>query len=308
MESLMNKIIDKVSEFVVGHKELMKLMYIALVTDGHILLEGPAGVGKTHTAKLFAQSIGGKFKRIQMVPDMLPSDILGSSYYDMSKSKWLFRPGPIFANVVLVDELNRAPPRTQSAFLEAMQELQVTVEGNTLTLPQPFMVLATQMPVGTEGTYPLTPVQLDRFSYYYPVDYPKFDEELEIISRIDYIESAKVDPIVSLEEISKVKSEVTKTYVSEKVKEYVINLVNFIRAQDEVIVGPSPRASIWLLKGSRALAYINNERFVTPDHVKYLAKYVLLHRIRIKSEYEVDGVKPNDIVNKALSSVEVPKI
>mgnify|MGYP000204874993 CR=1 FL=1 len=305
---LMNKMIGRISEFIVGHEELLKLMYIALITDGHIMLEGPTGVGKTYTAKLFAQSIGGKFKRIQIVPDMLPSDILGSYYYDISRGEWVFREGPIFANVILVDELNRAPPRTQAAFIEAMQERQVTIEGNTFQLPQPFMVLATQMPIGSEGTYPLTPVHIDRFSYYYPLDYPNFDEEVEIISRIDRIENVNIEPVASLEEINMVKNEVLKVHVSRKVKEYIVNIVNFIRKQNEVLIGPSPRASIWLLKASRALAYMNAEEYVVPDHVKQLAKYVLLHRVKIKSEYEVDGVKPIDIIDRALNSVEVPKV
>ncbi|RLE42205.1 magnesium chelatase, partial [Candidatus Woesearchaeota archaeon] len=185
--SLIEKINENVGRYIVGLKDLLKLLNIALLTRGHILIEGPPGVGKTMTAKFFAQSIGGTFRRIQMVPDILPSDIIGTYYFDIERGEWKLRKGPIFSNVVLVDELNRAPPRTQAAFLEAMQERTVTIEGNTMDLPEPFIVLATQMP-GGEGTFPLTPIQIDRFAYHYSVSYPNPEDEAEIISRIDLIE------------------------------------------------------------------------------------------------------------------------
>ena len=304
--SLIEKINENVGRYIVGLKDLLKLLNIALLTRGHILIEGPPGVGKTMTAKFFAQSIGGTFRRIQMVPDILPSDIIGTYYFDIERGEWKLRKGPIFSNVVLVDELNRAPPRTQAAFIEAMQERTVTIEGNTMDLPEPFIVLATQVP-GGEGTFPLTPIQIDRFAYYYSVSYPNPEDEAEIISRIDLIEAADLKPAVSADEIVKIQDEVTSVFVSERVKKYIIDLVNFIRSQDEVQLGPSPRASIWLYKGSRALAYMEGKDFVLPDHVKAISKYVLSKRIVLKPEYEVEGLTPKQIVDRALESVEVPK-
>ena len=301
------KITSNVTKYIIGHRELIKLMNIAVLSGGHILLEGLPGLGKTITAKFFAQSIGGSFRRIQMVPDLLPSDIVGTTYFDMGANRWMLKKGPIFSNVLLVDELNRAPPRTQAAFIEAMQERQVTIENQTLSLPNPFLVLATQMPFGTEGTYPLTPVQFDRFAYSYSMELPSKEEEIEIISKVDAIDVAIVDPVVSLEEIYSEQKKVTSIYVSEDVKSYIVDIVNFLRNQKEVSLFPSPRASIWLFKGSRALAYMEGKDYVIPDHVKYMVKYVFLHRIRIKPEYEVEGLKPIDLINRALESVEVPK-
>jgi len=306
--SVLEKISENLSRYIVGLKDLLKLLNVSLLSRGHILLEGPPGVGKTVTAKLFAQSIGGTFKRVQMVPDLLPSDIIGTYYFDMENGVWALRKGPIFSNILLVDELNRAPPRTQAAFLEAMQERSVTIEGNTLTLPEPFIVLATQMPYGGEGTFPLTPVQVDRFAYYYPLGYPSVEEEVEIVSRVDAIEAAEVKPVVSAQEVARVQEEMLKVYVSEKVKGYIVSLVNFIRGQREVLQGPSPRASIWLYKGSRALAYIEGRDFVLPDHVKEISKYVLLKRFTLKPEYEAEGLSTMDLIGRALESVEVPKV
>jgi len=306
--SVIEKISESVSRYIVGLRDLLKLLNVSLLSRGHILLEGPPGVGKTMTTKFFAQSIGGTFKRVQMVPDLLPSDIIGTYYFDMENSVWTLRRGPIFSNVLLIDELNRAPPRTQAAFLEAMQERSVTIEGNTLTLPEPFLVLATQMPSGGEGTFPLTSVQVDRFAYYYPLTYPSQKEEVDIVSRVDSIEAANITPVVSAEDVLKVQDDVAKVYVSDKVKEYIVSLVNFVRGQKEVLLGPSPRASIWLYKGSRALAYIEGGDFVLPDHVKEISKYVLLKRLTLKPEYELEGLTSIEIVNRALESVEVPKV
>jgi len=302
------KVLEFVKSFVVGYEDLLKLMLVAVLTKGHILIEGVPGTGKTTIAKLFAMSIGGTFKRVQMTPDLLPADILGSYYFDIRKGEWVFRQGPVFANVVFVDELNRAPPRTQTALLEAMQERQVTIDGVTHRLPNIFLVIATQMPVGSEGTYSLTPVLIDRFAYSYTTKYfESEDEEMKIVLKAEEIESlASINPI-GLEAIERACEECSKIYVSENVLRYIVKLVKFVRQQDEVLLPPSPRASIWLYRGSRAMACIEGESYVVPDYVKWLARYVLLHRIVIKPSYQVEGVKPVDIVERALQSVEVPK-
>ena len=303
-----NLIFKTISEYIVGYEDLLRLLLIAILSNGHILLEGPPGTGKTTIAKIFAELIGGKFKRVQMTPDLLPSDIIGTYYFDIKKSEWVLREGPIFTNILLVDELNRAPPRTQSALIEAMQEGQVSIEGKTLKLPKPFLVVATQIPVGGEGTYPLTPVLVDRFAYSYRLMYLDPKAEVQIIVKSDIIEDAKLNALLTPREVIEMQELVRKIYVSDKVKDYIVNLVDYIRGCEEVLLGPSPRASIWLCRGSRALAFINGMDYVIPDHVKSLAHYVLDHRIVLKPTYEAEGVKSYDIVERALREIEVPKI
>ena len=302
------KTYEFVRSLIVGYEDLLKLMLVAVLTKGHILIEGLPGTGKTTLAKLFAASIGGTFKRIQMTPDLLPADITGSYYFDVRKGEWVFRQGPIFANIVFVDELNRAPPRTQAALVEAMQERQVTIDGVTHNLPRVFLVIATQMPVGSEGTYSLTPVLIDRFAYSYITRYLEGeDEEMRIVLKAEEIERLGTINSVELETVERACEECSKIYVSDNVLKYIVKLVKFVRQQDEVLLPPSPRASIWLYRGSRALAYIEGEEFVVPDHVKWLARYVLQHRIVIKPSYQAEGVRPVDIVERALQRVEVPK-
>jgi MoxR-like ATPase len=295
-------------DLIVGYDDLVRLLFVAALTRGNILIEGPPGTGKTTAAKLFAEMFGGTFKRVQMTPDLLPSDIIGSYYFDLRKGEWVLRKGPLFANVVLVDELNRAPPRTQSALLEAMQERQVSIDGVVHHLPEVFMVVATQMPTGAEGTYPLTPVLVDRFSYYYVTRYFN-DEEVEsaIVLKAEEIEGSSGRNSFSLELLEEASKEVSKVYVSDKVLRYIVRLVTFIRGREEVLIPPSPRASIWLYRGSKAMAYLDGSDYVVPDHVKWLARYVLTHRIHLKPEYQAEGVKPADLVEQAIRSVEVPK-
>ncbi len=301
---------DNVAKYIVGHKELLNLMIVALISGGHILIEGPMGVGKTTLAKLFAQSIGGRFRRVQMTVDLLPSDITGTYYYDPVRGQWVFREGPIFANIILVDELNRATPRTQSALLEAMQEKQVTIEGVTYRLPEPFLVIATQIPQpgAQEGTFPLPLLTRDRFAYNYQAGLPSPREEVEILDRVDMIEEVIVTPVLTPNDILVIRDIVRKTvYVSDKVKKYIVDIVNTVRRAEELSIGPSPRASIWLMRGSRVLAFLEGLDYVAPDHVKSLALNVITHRIQVKPEFEVEGVKPSDIVTRVLREVEVPK-
>jgi len=301
------RLLDEVRRYIVGYEDLLKLMAVALISEGHILIEGPPGTGKTTLARTFAMLIGGTFRRIQVTPDLLPSDILGTYYYDFSNGRWLFREGPVFANVVLVDELNRAPPRTQAALLEAMQERQVSIEGRVHELPKPFLVLATQMPTGAEGTYPLTPVLIDRFAYSYSCGYLSPEHEMEIVKRVDMIELERPRPVMELSDVIELQKTVRTVYVSQRVLKYIVDLVNFVRSQPEVSTGPSPRASIWLMKGARALALLEGLDYVVPDHVKRLAPYVLSHRIWLKPEARLAGEDPRTIVRRALESVEVPK-
>ena len=309
MRDIIIDAMNKLKNYVVGYEDLIKLLFIAGLTRGHILIEGPTGTGKTTIAKLFAVSLGGSFKRVQMTPDLLPSDIIGSYYFDIQKREWVLRKGPIFTNVLFVDELNRAPPRTQSALIEAMQERQVTIEGNTFPLPNVFIVLASQMPVGTEGTYNLTPVLIDRFAYSYTTKLPEDeDQEIEIVLKSEVIEGLGNFKIINdINILEKAYEEISKIYVSDKILRYIARIVKFIRDREEAILSPSPRASIWMYRASKALAYLDNMDYVIPDHVKQVARYVLLHRIFLRPEYQMRGVRQIDLVELALRNVEVPK-
>jgi len=300
------QILEAVSQVVVGKDEVKSLLLTALLSGGHVLIEGMAGTAKTLLGKSFALAIGGKFKRVQLTADLLPTDVTGFYLYAAGGSS-KFIQGPIFANIVLADELNRTTPRTQAAFLEAMQEHQVTIEGVTHGLPQPFMVIASELPVGGPGTYPLSDVQVDRFMFRAWSAYPSLDEETEVISRIDALEEPDIKPAASPEKILALRDQVKKIFVSEDVRRYAVSLVDRIRRDADVAVGPSPRATIALHKGGRALAYLDGRDYVIPDDIKRLALPAFLHRVQLRSEAELDGVSVETIVKRALDAVPVPK-
>ena len=306
-QEIPNRILNEISKVIIDKQEIQEILLIALLSEGHLLIEGLPGTAKTLLAKTFAQVIGGDFKRIQFTPDMLPADVTGFYLYTPDGKSRLIQ-GPISANVVLADELNRTTPRTQSALIEAMQEKQVTIEGETRMLPKPFMVIASQLPYGSEGTYPLTEVQADRFMYRVWSDYLDRDFEEQVLSRIDYIEQPNIKPVAILKDVIELQQEVKKVHVSDKVRQYIVSLVIQARQDPDVLTGPSTRASIAFFKGARTLAYLQGRDYVLPDDVKKLANPVLAHRIHVKSEAEMEDITPNTIIERVTKETPVPKI
>lgn len=305
--SVPSAILNEISKVVIGKEDAKELLLVALLSDGHVLIEGYAGSAKTLLAKTFAQVVSGQFKRVQFTPDMLPSDVTGFNVYTPD-GRSRFVAGPLFANVVLADELNRTTPRTQAALIESMQEKQVTIEGVTHPLSSVFMVIGSQLPFGSEGTYPLTEVQLDRFMFRILSDYVSREDEVRIVSKVDYIEQSDIKAVASLEDIASLQQAIKRVHVSDEVKGYIIDLVRAARVDPDVLSGISTRASVCLFKSSRAYAYLKGRDFVLPDDVKRLAFPVLAHRIRVKPEAEMDDVTAKTVVDRVLSTVPVPKI
>lgn len=302
----LNEVAEKVEGVMVGNEDVIETLLIAFFSEGHTLLEGVPGIGKTTLAKAFAQATGGEFSRIQMTPDLLPADVVGTEIYREGKSEFETKKGPIFANFVLADEFNRGTPKVQSAFLEAMQERQVTIGGETHILERPFLVVATQIPF-EQGTYPLTRVQMDRFAYKIPLDYPDEVEESEIIDRVDRIEELDITPVLTSEESLEIIEEAGSVHVDEKVRNYISELISKIREMEEVQTGPSPRASIWLYKGARARAILEDRDYVIPDDVKYLSQFAVPHRVHPTTEAETRDVSTSGLLNEALEDTPVPK-
>jgi len=301
-------VLDEVERAVVGKRDALELVLFGVLADGHVLIEDFPGLAKTLMARAFAQVTSIGFTRIQFTPDLMPSDVTGSSIYNQREGDFEFRPGPIFTNLLLADEINRAPPKTQAALLEAMQERQVTIEGVTHPLPPPFLVLATQNPIEYEGTYPLPEAQLDRFLLRIGVGYPDRDQEWEVLARrlergADELELAEV---VGQEELLEMQRAVEQVHVSRSVGLYMVDLVAATRTASGVQVGASPRGSLALLKLSRCRAAIRGRAFVTPDDVKAVAVPALAHRIALRPELWVQRLRPDDIVLELLDRVPTP--
>lgn len=302
------RILDEVSKAVIGKDDAKEALMIALIAEGHVLIEGWPGSAKTTLAKTFAQAIGGDFKRIQFTPDMMPADVTGFYLHSPNGQGPSFVPGPIFANVVLADELNRTTPRTQSAMLEVMQEHQVTIERTTHLLQAPFMVIATQVHAGAEGTYPLTGVQVDRFLLRMASQYASKEDEKRILTEIDRIDRPDIKAVTTPAEILEIQKLVKTTFVSPDIVEYIASIVQSVRTDADVMPGVSSRAGIALFKCSRVAATLDGRDYVIPDDVKRLAAPTIEHRISIRAEAEMDGITPAMILERVLAQVPVPKI
>ncbi|WP_461863082.1 AAA family ATPase [Thermococcus sp.] len=305
-----NQILAEVEKAIVGKREVLKLLLTTILADGHILIEDLPGLAKTLMAKSFASALGVRFRRVQFTPDLLPSDILGVSVFNQKTLEFEFKKGPVFTNILLADEINRAPPKTQSALLEAMQERQVTVEGKTYVLERPFIVIATQNPIEQEGTYPLPEAQLDRFLIRLRVGYPAKDEEIEILKRRIARKREEVDisRITTPEQVVEMQRAIEDVYVSDAVLEYITDIVTATRENKrEIDVGASPRGSLALLKLSRAYAALEGRDYVIPDDVKAVAVPALSHRLILKRELWYTKVSQENVMQRLLEKVPVPK-
>ena len=308
--ALANTILDEVSKVILGKREKLEAALTALLSDGHVLIEDYPGLAKTLLAKSFAAATGLTFKRVQFTSDLLPADVTGSYILNRNTSKFELREGPVFTNILLADEINRAPPRTQSALLEAMQERQVTIEGDTHKLEEPFWVIATQNPIEYEGTYPLPEAQLDRFIMRLDVGYPTSSDEAAILSSRDTRgkDDFDVAPVADKAALQRMRGEVEKVHVDKALQEYMVEIVEATRVHSDVELGASPRGSLALLKLSKARTWLKGRDFVLPDDVKAVAVYALSHRLLLKPERWMSGVKPTDVVLGILDKTPVPKV
>lgn len=311
LKNAVDSIKNELQKVIVGQDQFVELLIVALLADGHVLIEGVPGIAKTITAKLFAKVLKTNFSRIQFTPDLMPSDVLGTSILNMKDSEFEFKPGPIFSNIVLIDEINRAPAKTQAALFETMEERQATIDGKTYTFENPFMVLATQNPIEQEGTYALPEAQLDRFIFKIKVDYPSIEDEIKIIDshhkRQGKLPQTLIEPILDTKSLEDYKSKTQAIVVEEKIIKYIAEMVSKTRNHPHLYLGGSPRASIAILNTAKAFAAINGRDFVIPEDVKKAVNPVLNHRIILTPEREMEGMTTEQVVEMIVQSVEVPR-
>jgi MoxR-like ATPase len=302
---------NEIRKIIVGQDEMVRLIITALLADGHVLIEGVPGVAKTMTAKLVAKSVDAGFSRIQFTPDLMPSDVLGTPVFNPREASFEFKKGPVFSNIVLVDEINRAPAKTQSALLEIMEERQATVDGKTYMMATPFMVLATQNPVEQEGTYRLPEAQLDRFLFKITVPYPSESEEVTILSQFHQMGNASplemIHPVLSSQQIVSLRQQVKTLLIEERLLQFIAKLVHQTRNNKSVYLGASPRASLAIMNASKAMAAIQGRDFVTPEDILAIAPPVLRHRIILSPDKEMEGITEDDVIKQIIQSMDVPR-
>src|SRR5450432_2610240 len=307
----LQKLKSEIGKVIVGQEQMIELLIAGILADGHVLIEGVPGVAKTLTAKLISRSIDVGFSRIQFTPDLMPGDVIGSSIFNPREMLFQFRPGPIFSNIVLIDEINRAPAKTQAALFEVMEERQITVDGQTMQMQQPFLVIATQNPIEQEGTYHLPEAQLDRFLFKITVDYPSEADEVTIVTKhhkhLGTTMSDLVRPVLNAAVIENLRQLVSQVHVEEKLIHYIVSVVSSTRQNKSVYLGASPRASIGILQSSKAIAAMNGRDFVVPEDILYVIPPVLRHRLVLSPEREMEGGTTDDVIKEIIQSSEIPR-
>ncbi len=307
----LEKLKSEMGKVIVGQEQMIDLLIAGILADGHILIEGVPGVAKTLTAKLLSRSIDVGFSRIQFTPDLMPGDVIGSSVFNPKEMQFQFRPGPIFSNIVLIDEINRAPAKTQAALFEVMEERQITVDGQSMKMQQPFLVIATQNPIEQEGTYHLPEAQLDRFLFKIRVDYPTETEEFNIVMKHHGHNGAmisdEVRPVLNAEVIAGLRRLVSKIHVEEKLVRYIVSIVSSTRHNKAIYLGASPRASIGILQASKAIAAMQGRDFVLPEDILFVIPAVLRHRLVLSPEKEMEGGTTDDVIKQIIQASEIPR-
>lgn len=302
---------NQIKKVIIGQDEMVKLILTAMLADGHVLIEGVPGIAKTLTAKLIARSLHAGFSRVQFTPDLMPSDVLGTPVFDPAINGFDFKKGPVFSNIILIDEINRAPAKTQSALFEIMEERQATIDGKTYLMEQPFMVLATQNPIEHEGTYRLPEAQLDRFLFKIVVPYPSEEEELQILSRFHELGNAvvmdQVEPVLDAHQLNEIKKQVKTLVIEEKLLQFIARLVHQTRHHKSIYLGASPRASLAIMNASKAMAALQGRDFVTPEDILDVVVPVLRHRILLTPDKEMEGVNDDEVIRQIIHSMDIPR-
>lgn len=307
----LEQIKQEIAKVIVGQDEVLELLIAGLLSGGHILLEGVPGIAKTLTAKLLARSVSVDFSRIQFTPDLMPTDVTGTTVFNLKTSEFTFNRGPVFSNIVLIDEINRAPAKTQAALFEVMEELQITMDGTTHLLAEPFMVIATQNPVEQEGTYKLPEAQLDRFLFRLKMGYPSYNEEVSILHRFkegaskDY--EANIQSVISAAEFSACKKAVQYVHIKDELIEYIAKIIQATRTSADLYLGASPRASLAIMRAAKTIAVIHSRDFVIPEDIQRVSYPALNHRIILTPEREMEGIAAEDIIKEIIQSIEVPR-